>query len=404
VSEQGTIIEEYRKRVEHTYRTGHATEHSYRPDLQWLLQALARGATATNEPKHRTDCGAPDYVITTGSGPLQRTIGHVEAKDLGARLAEVEKTEQLGRYRRALENLVLTDYLEFRWYVKGEPQGSPVRVGTLQNGRIVPDPQGIERAASMLVTFLTRSPEEIRSPRDLAERMARLTHMIRDIVVSAFDAGSQSKDLTGLYETFKKVLIPDLSVSDFADMFAQTMAYGLFAARVRHSGPQPFTRRDAAAEIPRTNPLLRKLFTTITGPDLDQEPYAGFVDQLAELLAHADMESILRDFGKRTRQEDPIVHFYETFLAAYDPKLRELRGVYYTPEPVVSYIVRSVDALLKRDFGCAGGLADEATVVHERERPDGTREAARMPRVLLLALSRVSRRALRRTCDRPVAA
>src|SRR6185437_12668156 len=108
-----------------------------------------------------------------------------------------------------------------------------------------------------------------------------------------------------------------------------------------------------------TNPFLRRLFGTITGNALDQENFIRIVDDLAQLLAVADMQEVLRDFGKRTRQEDPIVHFYETFLAAYDPKLRELRGVYYTPEPVVSYIVRSVDAILKRDFGLADGLASD---------------------------------------------
>ncbi len=163
--------------------------------------------------------------------------------------------------------------------------------------------------------------------------------------------------LTGLYDSFKQVLIPDLSESDFADMFAQTLAYGLFAARSRHTGAEPFRREHAAREIPKTNPFLRKLFDTITGVALDDEPFAGFVDDLTQLLARADMEAILADFGRRTRQDDPIIHFYETFLQAYDPKLRELRGVYYTPEPVVSYIVRSVDAILKRDFGLPEGLA-----------------------------------------------
>ena len=106
----------------------------------------------------------------------------------------------------------------------------------------------------------------------------------------------------------------------------------------------------AASEIPKTNPFLRQLFETITGTALDEEPFVGFVDDLARLLADTEIEEVLADFGKRTARQDPVVHFYETFLAAYDPKLREARGVYYTPEPVVSYIVRSVDHLLKTRF------------------------------------------------------
>jgi hypothetical protein len=382
MASEHNALRDYVHTIDAIYRAGHATEHSYRGALADLLHALVPAIIATNEPK-RVACGAPDYVITRGTGPSQRTIGYAEAKDTNNQLAQIETTEQLTRYRAALENLLLTNYLELRWYIAGKPQAA-ARIAILQGGRIVADPAGLESAAQLLAAFLNRDPEPIRSPKDLAERMARLTHMIRDIVVAAFDAGSESKDLKGLHETFKKVLIPDLSVADFADMFAQTLAYGLFAARVRHTGPALFTRVHAAAEIPRTNPLLRRLFATITGPDLDAEPYAGFVDELAELLAHADMPAILADFGKRTRQQDPIVHFYETFLQAYDPRLRELRGVYYTPEPVVSYIVRSVDALLKRDFGCPDGLADASTIVHQRSGADGQPEAVRMPRVLLL--------------------
>ena len=378
----GDALRRYLSEIEGAHRMGNATEHTYRPMLKTLLEGLAHGVTATNEPK-RVACGAPDYVVTTGQGIGQRTIGHVEAKDIGVPLDVVEQSDQLKRYRRALHNLLLTNYLEFRWYRHGQPRAD-VRLASLRNGRVAPDTAALGGAGELLRAYLTQTPELIRSPKDLAERMARLTHMLRDIVVGAFEHGAASDDLKGLRDAFTRVLIPDLSASNFGDMFAQTLAYGLFAARVRHSGAERFTRGHAAAEIPRTNPLLRRLFGIITGPQLNDEPYVGFVDELAELLADADLDAILKDFGRRTRQEDAIVHFYETFLTAYDPKLRELRGVYYTPEPVVSYIVRSVDALLRRDFGCAEGLADRATIVHQRQAEDGAASAVRMPRVLLL--------------------
>src|SRR5207247_10364729 len=134
----------------------------------------------------------------------------------------------------------------------------------------------------------------------------------------------------------------------------------------------------------KTNPLLRQLFNFIAGPDLDEEPYAGFVDDLVQLLADTDMEAVLADFGTRTQQQDPVVHFYETFLAAYDPKLREVRGVYYTPEPVVSYIVRSVDYLLRERFDCTDGLADTSTVTYTYVDEQGERRTEHSPRVLLL--------------------
>ena len=173
-------------------------------------------------------------------------------------------------------------------------------------------------------------------------------------------------------------------------MLAQTLAYGLFSARLRDLTPG-FTRQEAQTLIPRTNPFLRDFFYQITGPQLDDEPFASFVDDLVALLAHTDMHAILADFGKRTRQEDPVVHFYETFLAAYDPKLRESRGVYFTPEPVVSYIVRSVDYLLKTRFNLPEGLADTSKVTVRNTDPakvvkgtDQIRKTAESHRVLVL--------------------
>jgi predicted helicase len=145
-------------------------------------------------------------------------------------------------------------------------------------------------------------------------------------------------------------------------MYAQTIAYGLFAARCTSKNGSSFTRLDAAQNLPRTNPFLRKLFQYIAGYELDDR-IAWLVDDLSQVLAQADMEAVLKNFGKHSGKEDPVVHFYETFLKAYDPKVREMRGVYYTPEPVVSYIVRSIDHLLKTRFNKPKGLADDNTLI-----------------------------------------
>ena len=377
------LLRDYLKQVETYFKAGIATEHTYRPALQQLLIACTGGLTVTNEPK-RVACGAPDYVISRTIGSNALTIGYVEAKDIGASLDKVEHGEQMGRYLRALDNLVLTDYLEFRWYVKGEKHMT-ARLANPRGGKtLVLDKTGAQQVADLLDSFLNHSPELIRRPADLARRMARLAHMIRDITVTAFEQREASDTLTGLYEAFKAVLLPDLPPAQFADMFSQTLAYGLFAARYNHTGSTLFNRRDAAKEIPRTNPFLRKLFNTIAGADFDDEPFIGFVNELTQVLGVTDMEAVLADFGKRTRQEDPIVHFYETFLAQYDPKLRELRGVYYTPEPVVSYIVRSVDYLLREQFDLPDGLADTATVTNTYIDENGKPQSEQSPRVLIL--------------------
>jgi predicted helicase len=194
-------------------------------------------------------------------------------------------------------------------------------------------------------------------------RMAALARLIRDTISAAFAAEGENAagSLHGQLDGFRRVLIHDLTPERFADMYAQTICYGLFAARCNHVSPEPFTRMNALFGLPRTNPFLRRMFSQIAGADLD-ERIAWAVDDLAAILDRADLEAILSDFGRRSRREDPVVHFYESFLAAYDPKLRESCGVYYTPEPVVSYIVRSVDLLLKRDFGLRDGLADSSTL------------------------------------------
>ncbi|MBE3561718.1 MAG: N-6 DNA methylase, partial [Ktedonobacteraceae bacterium] len=384
-----TAISSYLRSVEQYYQRGIATEHTYRGTLQQLLENLHPHISATNEPK-RVECGAPDYVIERASGAsgagngARLTIGYVEAKDIGAPLDKVEQDEQLTRYRRALNNLVLTDYLEFRWYVNGEKRMTARLAAPAKGQRLTLDQHGARQVAELLTSFLEHSAEPIRKPQDLAARLARLAHMVRDIIIEAFQKRAVSGNLNDLYRAFRDVLLPELKEAEFADMFAQTLAYGLFAARYNHQGKQPFKRSDAAKEIPRTNPFLRRLFGTIAGPDLDDEPFVGFVDELAQVLAYTDMDAVLADFGRKTRRDDPIVHFYETFLIQYDPKLRELRGVYYTPEPVVSYIVRSVDALLKTHFDCADGLADTTTIPYTVVDEQGKERTEQAPRVLIL--------------------
>lgn len=348
-------ISHYLAQLDGALKAGNATEHTHRPALKALIEALADGVVATNEPT-RIECGSPDFIVTRKGTPL----GYIEAKDVGVDLGRAEDSEQLRRYRTSLRNLVLTDYLEFRLYRNGE-QVLSSRLGKQQkNGALRRDVDGAQQVERLLQWFFEADVPTIASPRELAERMARVARLLHDLIRQVFAHQGEKGDLRGQYEAFKKVLLADLSVDQFADMYAQTIAYGLFAARCNHIG-SGFTREYAGRELPKTNPFLRKLFNTIAGVDLD-ERIAWAVDDLADLLARADMAAILEDFGRATRREDPVVHFYETFLAAYDPKLRETRGVYYTPEPVVGYIVRSIDAILKRDFGLKDGLADKSKV------------------------------------------
>ncbi len=349
-------LRSYVRDIERTYRVGNATEHSYRSHLKQLIEALTPGIVATNEPR-RIACGAPDFIITRGQTPL----GYIETKDIGISLEQVERGEQMKRYLGSLANLILTDYVEFRWYVAGQPRMSARLANVNRKGAWQVEADGMEQVSRLLSGFLITSALTVTSPKELATRMAAIAQLIRNAITQAFKSEEGGGSLHAQLKGFQRVLLPELDAEQFADMYAQTICYGLFAARCNVRTGVPFTREHAAFDIPKTNPFLRKMFSEIAGPDLD-ERIVWAVDDLAEVLNRADLAAILHDFGRRTRQEDPIVHFYETFLAAYDPRMREARGVYYTPEPVVSYIVRSVDALLKSDFNLPDGIADATKI------------------------------------------
>jgi predicted helicase len=348
----------YLGEMERALCRGDSTEHTHRPALKALIEEIGAGLTATNEPK-QCDAGAPDFIVMRGEVP----IGYVEAKDVGKSLDVTEKSEQITRYREGLSNLLLTDYLEFRWYRDGELAMEPARIARADSkGNVTPDAEGLKRAEALFESFFTAKAVTVSSPRELAERMARIARLLQDAIGKAMK--TESKETGPLYsqlDGFRRVLLHDLTEAQFADMYAQTVCYGLFAARTNHTGQERFTRQHAPYELPNTNPFLKKLFSQIAGPDM-AESIVWAVDNLTELLNAADIGAILRDFGRRTLRQDPVVHFYETFLAAYDPRMREMRGVYYTPEPVVSYIVRSIDHILKSDFGLEKGLADHTRV------------------------------------------
>ena len=354
-----SAIVTYLRDIQEDYRGGRATEHTYRSALKNLIEEIGDKITATNEPKN-IECGRPDFVIIKD---VNLVIGYIETKQIGENLDEWERSNQIKRYL-VHPNFILTDYLEFRWYVDGKRR-AVARVAEVGKDRKIPgDKSGGEAALKLLEGFIGNAPEPIGNPHELAVNMARLTHCVRDIIIESFSSGKESETLKELRNAFATNLIPDLAetskIPEFADMYAQTLAYGLFAAWVNHKGLKPFDRQGAAADIHRTNPFLSSLFHELTGPRFDRELYAGYVDDIVRLLAHAEKGAVLEHFGKRGLWEDPVVHFYETFLAAYDPKLRESRGVYYTPEPVVSYIVRSIDCILKERFNCQGGLEEKA--------------------------------------------
>jgi len=358
-------IEEYLTKINKHYQLGNATEHTFRGDLARLIESLAPEVVATNEPK-RQQCGAPDYILTRHDIP----VGFIEAKDIGDKDLDGNDKfghkEQFDRYKTSLENLIFTDYLDFHFYRNGE-YVTQIAIGKVAANAIVPLPQNFAAFANLLKNFVAHIAQTIHSPKDLAQMMAGKARLLSDIIEKALTSDEENLANSTLHEqleAFRKILIHDISPREFADVYAQTIAYGMFAARTHDPELATFSRQEAAELIPKSNPFLRKLFGHIAGPDIDDR-IKWVVDSLTEVFLACDVREILKEHGKATRTEDPIIHFYETFLSEYDPKLRKSRGVWYTPAPVVGFIVRAVDGILKSEFGLSQGLADTSKTTIE---------------------------------------
>ncbi|MEH6522777.1 type ISP restriction/modification enzyme [Sulfitobacter sp.] len=335
-----------------------ATEHSYRPALQALFDQIATDTIAQNEPKQRKDVGAPDFAFHRG----EVVIGWAEAKDLGHDIRKLKgyEKDQHARYVRGLDNLIYTDGLTFIFYRNGIER-QEVRIGEHLMG-FQSDPSQFEVLESALKDFATQTPISITSPEELAKRMAGKAILIKQYLGEALIKDKNDRtELSDQYNTFRELMIHDISISDFAGMYAETVAYGMFAARLNDPSPDTFTRQEALDLLPKSNPFLRNLFGYIAGPSLDDR-LKPILDELAIVFKSCDVAKIMEKFGSTTGRRDPFIHFYETFLAEYDPKKRKARGVWYTPEPVVNFIVRAVDEILQTEFGLKDGLADISKV------------------------------------------
>ncbi|MCJ7777468.1 MAG: N-6 DNA methylase [Sedimentisphaerales bacterium] len=356
------MIEQYLKKILSITKKGDAREESYYPALASLVEDYARETkrgrvNITMLPK-RTSGGNPDFRIWDGR---QHIIGYIEAKTIHEEnLDRVEESEQLQRYRSAFPNLLLTNFHEFRLYRDGQlidrvQIARPVVINQL---RMTPPVENKDAFLNLLEKFFTFSLPRTYTPKTLAQALARRTHYLREQVLLEF--GKEHTRLKGFYEAFAQHLISGLTPEDFADMYAQTITYGLFAASSRGNGG--FNRRLAFDNIPRTIGILRDVFRFV----LLEEPgaeLAWIIDDIVDVLTVANTREVLHKYFVEGKGSDPIVHFYETFLAEYDPKEREQRGVYYTPPEVVSYIVRSLNIILMEYFGKQDGFATSSVTV-----------------------------------------
>ncbi len=361
------MLKSYLNRIADTGIHGDAREESYYPALADLFMAYAeangkKDIRITTLPK-KTEAGNPDFRVWDGN---QHIVGYIEAKAPTVDyLDQIETTGQLKRYLHTFPNLILTNFFEFRLYRNGVliqkvQLARPFVIHKLKN---VPPVEHETELLSLLEKYFSFSLPKVYDAKTLAIELAKRTRFLRDEVVAQELEDEEKKGkgfIIGFYEAFRKYLISGLSKEEFADLYSQTITYGLFAARTRSENG--FNRKLAYDRIPRTIGILRDVFQFVSLGELPK-PMEWIVDDISEVLAVTDVKSLLRKYFHEGKGKDPIVHFYETFLAEYDPKTREMRGVYYTPEPVVSYIVRSLNSILKEHFNKRSGFASESVTV-----------------------------------------
>ena len=355
-------VAQYIDEVSKQFSTGKATEHSYRPALAKLLGDLLPKFTITNEPS-RIQCGAPDYIIAKGKGATSIPVAFVEAKDIGDSDLDGNRLhkEQFNRYKNSLDHILFTDYLDFHLYENGEFINS-IRIAEIKGNKIALIDANVPMFLEMVAHIAESTPQKITSSTKLAQMMAAKARLLAEVIEKTLETDSEKTgELAGQWKSFQKVLIHDLTERQFADIYAQTICYGMFAARLHDDTPDTFSREEAATLIPKTNPFLRKVFQNVAAFDVDTS-IAWIVDDLAETFRVTDMPKVMKNFGKATGQADSMIHFYEDFLRYYDPKQKKACGVYYTPEPVVHFIVNAVDEILKTRFNLSDGLADTSKV------------------------------------------
>ena len=349
-----TRCDRYLQGIYHTQTIPEATpELSLFPHLQTFLEDIApdhfdRGSVQFTQESRRLDqIGRPDFIAMDGLLP----IGYIEAEAYGRDLDALtgHAAAQNARFIENLDNFILTNFVEFRLYTDGQPRAT---------AHITDAPEDLE---TLLERFLNAGRIQIASPEVLARYLARRTRELQTQVATTLIDEDESS-IHRMFSAFKEKLLSTLTPADFADMYAQTLAYGLFAARCTLSDATNFSRHTAAESLPRSNPFLIQLFHHIAIPTLEKN-VTYILDDIATLLRNVPTEMLRTAFVTGNHFEDPIIHFYETFLAEYDPQRRVDRGVYYTPPQVISYIVKSVDSLLRTELNRPDGLADDSMFI-----------------------------------------
>lgn len=377
-------FESYLRELRETPLDEH-TEHTGRTALENLLKAIAADQTGgtirvQHEPRRIADKGAPDFKVSR-QGMI---LGYVETKPIGENLDQVLKSDQLKRYRSLSDNILLTDYLHFIWIDKDGVQRETLCHATdLEFRNFTVREDSAAAVAGLLRGFFSTAPQGIGRSQQLALALAVRSRLLRDNLGGELvrqEKKHKEGRLYGLFQVFRDQIFQELTLKEFADAFAQMLAYGLFLAKI-NSSAETVTLQNARQFVPGSFRLIRELVEFL--PDLEQPDYRDVrwvVEEILSIVNGLDMAAIHEDLSFRRRraisrrvhaeneeehrlfERDPFIYFYEDYLKEYDAKTRKSRGVYYTPPPVVNFIVRAIDDILKDSFNIEEGLADHNRV------------------------------------------
>ncbi len=372
-------MDKYLSEIQSYFQDENSSEHSYRTSFENYLKEIfpKEKGYLTQQDQRAINGNKPDFVILKGRVPVL----YIEVKKVGESLDKVEKSEQADRYF-GYDNLIISDYVNFRLFRNGQKYNEEISLGDIDknNKYIKIREDNSKHLTKTIQDFVSSHKESIKSGIQLARIMGGKAQRIRENVSYMIQSRKESSsDLFKILDVVKQNLIANLDDKTFADMYAQTLVYGLFVARYNDKTPENFSRIEARDLVPKSNPFLRSFFDHITGNTFpDQLKY--IVDELCEVFQHADVEKLLSDFyGKEKENKDPVIHFYEDFLKEYDAKKKMEMGVFYTPRPVVQFIVRAVDDILKSEFGLTKGLADTTKIKKDKIGKDAKGKEIKVP-------------------------
>ncbi len=296
-----------------------------------------------HEPKRDKQGGQPDFRVSFQG----LNIGYIENKRVGENLSQLLKSDQILKYLELNPNLMLTDYLNFMWVGKDENNAPLIKkeisVASLDelSKPLKPNPQTERDLIELFKSFFNHEAVPIANAKDFATHLSTPTKYLKDALIKY----QEKVQVSSIFNNFKEYLYEELSFEDFSDALAQTLTYSLFLAKLNH----PFEKinlDNVRSSIPKNFAVIREMADFLKKLDAIKE-IQWLLNEILSLINHVDMDSIIKDLND---DKDPYLHFYETFLSAYDPKLREKKGVYYTPDSVVKFIINALDSLLKTRF------------------------------------------------------